>query len=323
VSEIPVYSDLPVADGVHHSWGIWGPEDRLGTLNNITADAVLRGVRCARQGKVFSLNLDMATPGPPLFERPQIAHELVVTAGGALNDIISSWNPQNSSQWDGFRHVSWPGHGNYNGKASEQHGVDHWSRHPIVTRAVLLDVARARAAWGVPVRPDRTDLIEAADLRRILREADIGVERGDVLLIRTGWLAWYLTQDSTARARMADRTSLVAPGLAGREEMVELLWDLGVAGVAADNPSLEAWPPGSHLSEEQRSIVRADPARRHEASLHIKLLPALGLPIGELWDLEALAQDCADDGRYTMCLTSAPINLVRGAATPANAIAVK
>lgn len=323
MSEIPVYSDLPVADGVHHSWGIWGQEDRLGTLNHITPEAVLRGLGCARQGKVFSLNLDMAIPGPPLFERPQMTHEIVETAGGALNDIVSSWNTQNSSQWDGFRHATWPGHGHYNGLGGELHGVDHWSRHPIVTRAVLLDLARERAKWGTPVRPDRSDLIEAADLRRAMREADISVERGDVLLIRTGWLQWYLTQDSEARARMADRTRLVAPGLAGREEMAELLWDLGVAGVAADNPSLEAWPPGSHLGAEERTIVRADPARRHEASLHIRVLAGLGIPIGELWDLESLAEDCADDGRYTMCLTSAPINLAHGAATPANAIAVK
>jgi hypothetical protein len=49
----------------------------------------------------------------------------------------------------------------------------------------------------------------------------------------------------------------------------------------------------------------------------------LGLPLGELWDLEALAADCAADGRYECFFTSAPINLPQGVASPPNALAIK
>ncbi len=53
------------------------------------------------------------------------------------------------------------------------------------------------------------------------------------------------------------------------------------------------------------------------------LLPMLGMPIGELWDLDALAQACAADGRYAFLLTSAPIHLRHGVGSPPNALAVK
>jgi hypothetical protein len=49
----------------------------------------------------------------------------------------------------------------------------------------------------------------------------------------------------------------------------------------------------------------------------------LGLPLGELWDLEALAADCAADGRYECFFTSAPLRLPAGVASPPNAVAVK
>lgn len=93
--------------------------------------------------------------------------------------------------------------------------------------------------------------------------------------------------------------------------------------MAADNPGLELWPPGAQLDPAERAAISADPTRRHEMSLHVRLLPMLGIPIGELWSLDALAEDCARDGEYRVCLVSAPLNLPNAAASPANALAVK
>jgi hypothetical protein len=53
------------------------------------------------------------------------------------------------------------------------------------------------------------------------------------------------------------------------------------------------------------------------------LLPLLGLPLGELWDLDALAADCVADGVYACFFTSAPLNLESGVASPPNALAIK
>jgi hypothetical protein len=92
------------------------------------------------------------------------------------------------------------------------------------------------------------------------------------------------------------------------------LWDLGLAAVAADNPALEVFPPGTGGEEVPDAEGRF---------LHFQLLPRLGLPIGELWDLDALADACAVDGRYDFMLTSAPLRLLNGVASPPNALAIR
>lgn len=44
--------------------------------------------------------------------------------------------------------------------------------------------------------------------------------------------------------------------------------------------------------------------------------------VGELFDLEALAQVCKEQKRYTFFLTSAPLNIPGGVASPPNALAL-
>jgi hypothetical protein len=63
-----------------------------------------------------------------------------------------------------------------------------------------------------------------------------------------------------------------------------------------------------------------DPMGTH---LHGHLIALLGMPIGELWALDALAADCAADGRYTGLLTAAPLNIRGGVGSPADALALR
>ena len=57
--------------------------------------------------------------------------------------------------------------------------------------------------------------------------------------------------------------------------------------------------------------------------LHVHFLPLLGIPLGELWDLDALADDCSAARTYDAFFTSAPLNMPNGVASPPNAIAVR
>jgi hypothetical protein len=60
-----------------------------------------------------------------------------------------------------------------------------------------------------------------------------------------------------------------------------------------------------------------------EGALHYRALPLLGLPLGELFVLAPLAQDCANDRRYEFMVVSAPLNLEGGIASPPNAVVIK
>jgi hypothetical protein len=78
------------------------------------------------------------------------------------------------------------------------------------------------------------------------------------------------------------------------------------AAVAADNPGLEALP---------------EP--RAGRMLHDRVIPDLGLAVGELWWLEELRADCVADGVWEGLLVSLPLHLPGGCASPANAAVLK
>jgi hypothetical protein len=56
--------------------------------------------------------------------------------------------------------------------------------------------------------------------------------------------------------------------------------------------------------------------------LHRILIPLLGLTIGELWDLDALAEACHERGSFEMLITAEPLHVRGGVGSPANALAV-
>ncbi|HEY7419143.1 MAG TPA: hypothetical protein VH593_28430, partial [Ktedonobacteraceae bacterium] len=94
--------------------------------------------------------------------------------------------------------------------------------------------------------------------------------------------------------------------LAQGEATLRFLWDQHFAAVAGDAIAFEAYP-----------------AHPQHGFMHETLLALWGMPIGELFDLEALAEDCAADGRYAGLFTSAPLNTLGGVASPPNAMFIK
>jgi hypothetical protein len=294
---------------------VWGDADVLGCLNLLTPERAARAAQLVRTGRVFPLDLDLGFPDPPLFGRPRLRHEVLGTGG---HDDLLELNTQSSTQWDGFRHVAHPVHGHYGGVADEDHGIHHWAARGIVARAVVADVGRWREAEGRPLRYDASDAIEPDDVTACLADQGVEVETGDVLLVRTGWLTWYRTLDPIGRAALVD--DLVIPGLRPGRDTARMLWDLHIAAVAADNPSLEMWPPAGLPAGEWWRRMREDP---EGTFVHTALLGLLGLPIGELWDLDALVDDCVADGRWEAMLTSAPLHLRAAAASPPNALAIR
>lgn len=324
MSALPSYDDLPVTPGAPagSSWGLWGERDLFGCLNLIDTAATQRGLASARRGRVFNLNLELELPDPPGFGRSAHTHTTTSHSPVVSDDLIGDFNTQRSSQWDGFRHVRSVAFGAYSGIPEEEHGIHAWARRGIATRGVLADVARWRAAQGRPIDCSTSDAITPDDVLATLAEQGTTVEPGDILLLRTGWVDWYRGTNAGQRASYAAVGA--APGLASGEDSARMLWDLHVAAVAADNPSLEVWPPPVVANGPPADLTDfADPAKAAALFLHMSLLPLLGLPIGELWDLDGLAADCGADGDWTCLLTSAPLNLAHGVASPPNALALR
>lgn len=320
---LPAYGDLPLVDGVPSAWSLW-EQAGLGALNLLTPQRTVEAASLVERGVGFPLNLPLDYPDPPLFNRAPTRHAIGAQRRTSKDDRLLDWNTQSSTHWDGFRHVERPGVGHFGGMADEDHGVDRWHRHTITGRAVLLDIDRWRAAIGRPLRHSEPDPIDAGDLRGCAQAQGVSLQIGDILLLRTGWLSWYRGLDETARAEITSPLALSTPGLLSAEETAEFLWDSHVAAVAADNPALEVWPLGwPRPRDEVEQLRDTEPAREHEVQLHVRVLAMLGIPIGEFFDLDELAADCAEDGRYSCFFTSCPLNLPGGVASPPNAIALK
>jgi kynurenine formamidase len=228
------------------------------------------------------------------------------------DDKLDDFYLQGSSQWDGLTHMGDLQHGFYNGVKPEQvthgegsrNGIEHLAEFGVASRCVLVDVVREFAAMGRSWDPMAQQVVTAHDLESCLKRHRVALRQGDVLLVRMGWLGAFL-----AARTLEERDGLMRgwkfSGLSGGQDMWEFLWDQRVAAVATDTVTVEVWP-----------MTPGQPA------LHWAIA-RLGLTIGEMFDLEALAEDCARDGRYTGFFTSSPLNLRGGVGSPPNALVVK
>jgi kynurenine formamidase len=318
VNNLPSYRELPVKPGAPagSAWGLFGDDDQLGTLNLLTPERVAAAARLVRKGAVFPLNLPVNQPDPPLFGRGAV-RQVFLEREFSRDDYLDNFYPQATSQWDSLRHILHPREGFYNGTSREEVvagggrlGIENMARRGIAGRGVLLDVARYLEGAGQPIDCTVATVIDRSALDGCRAAQGVDVRTGDILLVRTGWLRWYtsVAMPEQKRAISGDAmTNLRAPGIGPDEEMAKYLWDLHIAAVAADNPALEPWPPG--------------PER--QGFMHFRLIPLLGMPIGELWWLDDLADDCATDGVCESFFTSAPLNVPGGVGSPPNALAIK
>ena len=57
--------------------------------------------------------------------------------------------------------------------------------------------------------------------------------------------------------------------------------------------------------------------------LHGILIRDLGMMLGEMFDLEELAADCADDGRWEFFFCAPPLRVAGGVGSPVSPVAIK
>lgn len=319
----PPYDDLPGGA----SWQHFGPGDDLGTVNFLSEERSAAAAQLVRTGRWFGLDypIDAFEPYPTGTRRP-IEHHVFSNNEFHRDDWVDSFYLQASSQLDALRHIGQPGQGFYGGLAPEQNtdsstalGIHSYADRGIVGRGVLLDVPRYFAAEGLPYSSDSTIALDAPVLDRIAAAQGVCFRGGDLLLLRTGWAERYLAKSPEQRAATPWRLS---PGLAQRKNVLRWLWDNEIALVAADNLAVEADPV---IESDFRSSEDRPPERGvdHAGMLHRPLIALLGMAMGELWRLDALAADCAADGRYEFLLTVKPLHLIGGVGSPPNAIAIK
>ncbi|MGH9841472.1 MAG: cyclase family protein [Blastocatellia bacterium] len=314
-AELPIKPDYPP----HSAWGVFGDDDQIGTLNLLTPERVAAAARLVRHGQVFALNWELEQPSPPLFNRATLQHTIKRRRHNVFDDVYDNFNTQSSSQWDGLRHYGHPQYGFYNGvteaeitgEAGARNGIEHWARRGIAGRGVLVDFPRFAAAHGIAFTPGARCGISAGQLQAAADWQGVQFQTGDILLLRTGWIEWYGGLKEEQRTGIAEPGALQAGGLEQSEDSLRFLWDNHFAAIASDTPSFEANPPAAAEGGQPGEV------------LHGTIIGLWGMPIGEMFQLDALAAACAADRSYEFLFTSAPLNKRGGVASPPNALAIK
>ena len=318
MADLPKYADLPVFEqtGERHSWGVWGKDDQFGMLNLLNPERVRRAAALVRKGIVFNIEPPRSTPHPSHPRREVYEHTIHVGRAGR-NDTAEHFELHGGvGHVDGLRHIRYRDFGYYQGlqeddlDRSSALGIHLWAEHGVVGRAVLLDVAGYHERHGRPLAPTERYAITPELLEAVAAEEGVAFEPGDIMLLRTGWMAWYLGLTPEQRAPLEGTVhpgedGLRCPGLDASRDTAAWLWNTQFSVLLADNIALEVLPvEGGDFQ-------------------HRRIISMFGMGIGELFTFDALAADCADDGVYECMVTVKPLNIPGGVGSPANAYVIK
>ena len=284
------------------NWGRWGDADELGTLNLVTPEKRRGALALATAGVSVSLSHTYLTE-PDVEVTSPVGYEMLGpdSPGPFRSDRYTfAYHGYAHSHMDSLCHMMHDG-SLYNGFIRvDEVTVDGCGKlaisnykQGIVSRGILMDIPRLKGvdylAPGTPIR--------VADLEAWEREARLRVESGDILFVRTG--RW---------ARRAEHgpweMNIEAAGL--HASVAPWLRERGVAMLGADgtNDVLPSGVDGVTQPIHQLTIV------------------AMGMPLFDNLDLEAVAAEAARQGRWEFLLVAAPLAVDGGTGSPLNPLAI-
>ena len=284
----------------------WGPGDRRGALNHITAARLIAAAGEVRDGRTVTLAAPLASSGPDNPE-PGARHMKRLPAepsevpglSFAADQITMNVHGDVDSHIDALCHVSYGGT-LYNGVAASvvtSRGAAELSiddvRDGIVGRGVLLDIPRLR---GIPwLEPG--EQVTAAELAAAEEAQQVHVGPGDLLFVRVG------------HRRRRD--------------------ELGPWDVARSRAGLH---PGAceYLAERQVAVLGSDgnsdtaPSAVDEVAfpVHVLAINALGVHLLDYLQFDDLVPACEAAARWSFLCVIAPLRLPGGTGSPVNPIAV-
>ncbi len=337
------------------TWGDFGPDDQAGRMNLLTPDTVLKAVAEVRTGRTFNLSLPLDFPGgnvlnprrmPPVLRpttregTPMLNYQLRThdpSCTDVLCDDLVIMHLQYSTQWDSLAHVGslFDADGDgipepvyYNGFRAGQDvigpshpggagifdfpgiprssttqvkklGIENMSERCVQGRGVMIDL-------HAHVGRERVN-IDYDHLMDILRQDNVTVESGDMVCLHTGFADMLLEMNREPDGKLLSRSCAV---LEGRDtKLLQWITDTGLVALIADNYAVEAHPP----TPQEGSCAFLP--------LHQHCLFKLGVHLGEIWHLSALANWLREHQRSRFLLTAPPLRLPGAVGSPATPIA--
>jgi kynurenine formamidase len=286
------------------TWGRWSPVDR-GAWNRVTPDHVLRAAALVRTGTTVPMALPWNTAPGPDNSKPALHYmselgDVEPPEPTCHKDFIAvDYHGKGVSHLDALSHIAYRGQ-LYGGHTAREVVDAKGARFgavaalgPLVTRGVLLDMpAVLGTAWLEPGQA-----VHAEDVLGAEKALGVTIGEGDAVLLRSG----HFRRRRELGAWNPDNAS------AGfHVDAAPLLADRGIALLGGDGDS----------------DVRPSPVAEVSSPVHALIITAMGVPLLDNLDLEALSAACAEAGRYEFMITVAPLNIPGGTGSPVNPVAV-
>ena len=302
-------------------WGwVWGDDDQLGNLNELSPELTLKALSRVEEGKVYDLGLAYDRRSYKFvghnygevmsFRTPDglnTQEDIDFVTSEEDNSLNTTWasnalfiSDNVSTQIDSFGHIY---EGNppqaYNGFRSEEIQGDFGllklgadTIPPIVAPATMIDVAKSVGEDPLPesfgIGPDR--------LQAALDDQGVDIDPLDVVLVRTGTGGVWLKGDGVG----ANNDEIAKPDSAGLTVSGAkwLVEEKGALAVGTDTSGIEVLPPSEQLDDG----TSFNP-------VHVYLLARQGVHILEYHNQEDLAQDEVYKFAYIL-----GVNKIRGTA---------
>ncbi|MER5448353.1 cyclase family protein [Streptomyces sp. NPDC002764] len=286
------------------TWCRWSPADR-GAWNRVTADHVRRAAARVRTGTVVPLALPWNTRPGPGNRRPALHHmtdlgDVEAPEPSTHKDFIAAdYHGKGITHLDALCHIAYRGQ-LYDGRTAHEVVDAAGARFgavstlgSLVTRGVLLDLP---AVLGIHwLEPGRA--VHARDIVVAEKALDVTIGDGDAVLLRSG------------HVRRREKLGAWDPDTASAGFHVDALPLLAERGIAL-------------LGGDGDSDVRPSPVDGVHSPVHALAVAAMGVPLLDNLDLEALSAATATAGRYDFMLVVAPLNVPGGTGSPVNPVAV-
>jgi kynurenine formamidase len=142
--------------------------------------------------------------------------------------------------------------------------------HPLVTRGVLVDWYSYAQRNSISVSVFKNQVIPISQIQQVAREQGVSFRQGDVLLIRTGWLAHYNMLSTEEQDKLGGRDDRASCGVEASKGSIKWHWEQGFAAVASDTVAYEAWPSTKpwgvsmhEVCEPSTTITQCSPLDRY------------------------------------------------------------
>ena len=183
--------------------------------------------------------------------------------------------------------------------------IDQFSKDLLITRGVLLDVARLLQKDGSPLPANCSNLpnmceITAAHLEGAAKRQGVKIKRGDTIFIRTGWGQFFKSAPGTYNSGFSP-----GPSLSGANWLIAQ----GPRIVGSDTLTFEKLPPlaGTPGQPDFRIFP-----------VHVRLIAENGIHIIENLDLEELSRLRA----YEFVVVIPPLKILGGTGSALRAFAL-